>query len=123
MAQELTNNLLNDLLDNGLPANLFMSAHTATPNLTGASEVTGGTYARVTATYSAASTGIAALSSTVTLNIPAGRTVTHLGLWSHVTSTSAAHFRAQEDIADQAFAGAGTLAVTALPIDLTNHPA
>lgn len=58
-----------------------ISAHTADPGLTGASEVTGGTYARQTTSYGAASGG-ARTGSQVTIPIPAGTTVTHVGCWS-----------------------------------------
>lgn len=61
------------------------SAHTAFPGGTGANEVTGGTYARVSATFSAASSGIRSLSSGVGLDIPAGTTVRWLGLWNGAT--------------------------------------
>jgi hypothetical protein len=58
-----------------------LSLHTADPGTTGASEATGGSYARQSAGYSAASGGACALAGTVSFTgMPAG-TYTHLGLW------------------------------------------
>ena len=59
----------------------FISMHTADPGTTGASEVSGGTYARVATTFAAAANG-QKTGSQVTLNIPASTTITHWGLWS-----------------------------------------
>lgn len=61
------------------------SAHTAFPGSTGANEVAGGGYARVAATFAAASGGARALSAGVNLTIPAGTTVRWLGFWSGAT--------------------------------------
>lgn len=58
------------------------SAHTAFPGSTGANEVTGGSYARVAATFAASSGGTRLLSAAVNFNIPAGTTVRWLGLWN-----------------------------------------
>ena len=60
----------------------YISLHTATPGTTGTSEVSGGTYARVAVTWAAPSAGAVSNSASVTLNIPASTTVTHVGVWS-----------------------------------------
>jgi hypothetical protein len=62
-----------------------ISAHTAFPGDTGASEVTGGTYARVAAAFDAAASGQRVLSAPVDVSIPAGTTVRWLGLWNGTT--------------------------------------
>ncbi|TDD97649.1 phage tail fiber protein [Actinomadura rubrisoli] len=61
------------------------SLHTADPGGTGASEVAGGSYARVAVTWAASSGGTKTLTAAVTLQIPAGTTFTHFGLWSAVS--------------------------------------
>ncbi len=65
------------------------SLHTADPGTTGTSEVTGGSpaYARVSISWTAGSSdGI--YTATVTFNLPASTTTTHLGLWSALTGGS-----------------------------------
>lgn len=58
-----------------------MSLHTADPGQTGANEVTGGSYARQSAGYNAASGGVCALAGTVSFTVMPAATVTHIGLW------------------------------------------
>jgi hypothetical protein len=58
-----------------------ISAHTGDPGSTGINEVTGGSYARQTTTWGAASGG-ARVGSQVTIPIPAATNVTYWGLWS-----------------------------------------
>ena len=62
----------------------FMSLHTADPGATGASEVTGGApaYARVAITWTAGATdGVSTGTLAGPFNVPAGTTITHVGLW------------------------------------------
>lgn len=59
-----------------------ISAHTNLPDANGSSEVTGGLYARVPIAWAAASGGTRGNSGALTIEIPAGTTVTHLGYWS-----------------------------------------
>jgi len=122
MAQEFTDfakNFMLDALDTGV---IYVSAHTATPGLTGANEVTGGTpaYARQLAGYNAASGGSMALTATETLDIPSGVTVSFLDIFDAVT---AGNFLGQVDIADEVFGSQGTLDVTALTLALDQDPA
>lgn len=64
---------------------LYVSLHTADPGNTGASEVTGGSYARQTITFSAASNKTTTNIADVTFaNMPA-TTVTHVGIFSAVS--------------------------------------
>ncbi len=68
------------------PASLFVSLHTADPGATGASEVTGGSYARQALTFGAPAAGTASNSATINFtNMPAV-TVTHLGIWDAATA-------------------------------------
>lgn len=60
----------------------FVSLHTADPGTTGASEVAGGTYARVAVTWGAASGGQVANSNALTINLPAATTAAYFGVWS-----------------------------------------
>ena len=60
-----------------------MSLHTADPGVSGANEVTGGSYARQTLVYGSAASGAIKNLETVTFpNLPAG-TVTHAGFWKN----------------------------------------
>ena len=65
----------------------YISLHTADPGTTGASEVSGGAYARVAVTWTASSGGSAASNSgALTINVPASTTATYFGIWSAITS-------------------------------------
>ncbi len=87
----------------------FASAHTADPGDTGTSEVSGGSYARKAISFAAASGGSKAISGTVVFDIPAGTTVTHVGLW---TAVSGGSFVGDDDLASpEAFGADGTLTV------------
>ena len=89
----------------------WISAHTADPGTTGASEVTGGSYARQQTTWDAASgTGpVTRAGSQVTIPIPAGTTVTHIGLF---TASTAGTFEGLVDTTDEVFGSGGNLLVT-----------
>lgn len=86
-----------------------ISLHTADPGTTGASEVTGGTYARVATTWGAPTNGSSTGSQT-TLNVPAATTVTHWGLWTAATG-GVFHYGGAL-AAPESFGSAGTLAHT-----------
>lgn len=60
----------------------FISIHSATPGTTGASELSGGTYARVAVTWNAASGGAVTNSNALTINFPASATAAYFGVWS-----------------------------------------
>jgi len=59
----------------------YVSLHTADPGTTGASEVTGGTYARVAVTWNAASGGSVSNSGALSINLPASTTASYFGVW------------------------------------------
>lgn len=76
-----------DLIDEtGATAATHVSLHTDDPGTTGADEVTGGSYARQAVTWGAASGGSKTNSSALTFSIPAGTTITHVGLWTASTN-------------------------------------
>ena len=60
----------------------FISLHTATPGTTGASEVSGGAYARVAIAWNAASAGSITNSGALSINLPASTTAAFFGIWS-----------------------------------------
>jgi hypothetical protein len=100
-----------------LSAPMKLSLHTGDPGTTGASEASGGSYARQTAAYASASGGANAL--TVTLNftsMPAG-TYTHVGIWdSHGTPK----FRLGSALAASKTLSSGdTLSLTAATLTVT----
>jgi hypothetical protein len=64
----------------------YLSLHTADPGTTGASEVTGGPYARQALTWGASSAGTAATTNAPAVPIPASTTVTHFGTQSASTA-------------------------------------
>lgn len=96
---------------------VYASLHTATPGSTGASEVTGGSpaYARKALTWNSAATGSKTLSNTPTFDVPASTTVTHVGLWSAVTSGT---YYGYIDVTDEVFAAQGTYQITSGTVDL-----
>lgn len=96
---------------------VYVSLHTASPGSTGANEVTGGSpaYARKALTWNAASTGSKTLSNSPTFDVPAGVTITHVGLWSAATNGT---YYGYIDVTDEVFASQGTYQVTSGTVDL-----
>jgi hypothetical protein len=96
---------------------VYVSAHTADPGITGASEVSGGSpaYARKAISFAAASSGSKAASSTPAIDVPAATTVTHLGFWDASTS---GHFLAGANVDDETFNNQGTYTVNTATLDL-----
>lgn len=87
----------------------YFSLHTADPGTTGASEVTGGSYGRVSAGFPAASSG-AATNAGATINVPSGTTVTHWGRWT--TASAGTFFTGGALTAPETFGSAGTYTIT-----------
>lgn len=99
----------NGSLDGGSALGAYISLHTADPGTTGASEVVGGTYARVQTTWGTSTNG-AKTGSQVTLNIPASTTITHWGCW---TAASAGTYLAGGLLSSaSAYTAAGTYNIT-----------
>lgn len=92
-----------------------MSLHTGDPGSTGASEVTGGSYARVAQSYGAPTSGAGDLAAPAVFDVPEGTTVTHWGAWDNTT------FLFGESLEQsQSFATAGTYTLTSAPYSATN---
>lgn len=100
----------------GTYTTFYAAAFTADPGQTGASEVTGGTYARVQGTFTAAANGTRNLDADVEINIPAGVTVTHAGWF---TAATGGQLISSHDIADESYNSAGTLRLTAASTSLS----
>lgn len=88
----LENQILDLLFDSGAfaaGANVYISLHTADPGETGASEVTGGSYARqavnTTTGWDAASGGATANAAAISFASMPAVTVTHVGIWDALT--------------------------------------
>jgi hypothetical protein len=87
----------------------WLSFHTGDPGSSGANEVTGGTYARVQTTWSAA-TAAAKAGTQVIADIPGGTTITHWGLWT--ASTAGTFCYGNPLTAPESFGLAGTYKYT-----------
>lgn len=87
----LGNALLNEVLRNTgytPAATVYISLHTADPGLTGASEVSGGAYARQSIAFAAASAKVCINSALITFPTAtvAWGTITHAGIWDASTA-------------------------------------
>lgn len=60
----------------------YASLHTAEPNASGSSEVTGGSYTRETISWATASNGTAVTDAQIVFDVPGSTTITHIGYWS-----------------------------------------
>ena len=124
MALDMSTWLANKLLDHVLrgdvytpPADVWLSLHFADPGDTGASEVAGGSYARLASAWSAAGSGASTTTSSLTfLDMPSVE-VTHLAAWDaetgghflfRITPTAPAAYTAGQD----AFVAVGGLDAT-----------
>lgn len=94
----------------GAIAPTHVSLHSGAPGQTGASELSGGGYARAPASFAAAVNGVRALSADVTLTVPAGATVNHVGYWTALTGGT---FLGFDDVTQEVFGSAGSYIVTA----------
>jgi hypothetical protein len=66
-----------------------VSLHTADPGETGASEATGGSYARQSASFGAAASGAIANDAAISFTAMPAATITHVGVWD---ASSAGNF-------------------------------
>lgn len=98
----------NAIADNQATRLVYMSLHTAAPGTTGASEASGGSYARQPVTWNPAASGTATANQ-VTFDVPAG-TYTHGGYWD--AATGGAFLGGNALGASQALAAAGQIKVT-----------
>lgn len=69
------------------PTNIYISLHTADPGTTGASEATGGSYARQlgSSSFAAASGSSKASNADISFTLMPACTVTHVGVWDAST--------------------------------------
>jgi hypothetical protein len=110
VANDLANYVCRGTAPTALTTPIKLSLHTADPGATGASEATGGSYARQSAGYNAASGGACALAGTVSFTGMPAATVTHVGIWD---STGTPKFLQGAALAAAKTVGAGdTLNVT-----------
>lgn len=92
MSNFLENALINATLRNTAytsPSAVYVSLHTADPTDAGTgTEVSGGSYARVSATFGAPSNGATAITAAVEFPQATGDwgTVTHIGIWDSLTT-------------------------------------
>ena len=88
MSAYLKNELLDAVINAGSFAvtTVYVSLHTADPSTSGANEVTGGSYARQTASFGAASGGAGSNDAQVEFTLMPSCTITHVGLWDAVTA-------------------------------------
>jgi hypothetical protein len=64
----------------------YISLHSADPGTTGASEISGGTYARVAVTWNAPAAGVSTNVGAISINLPASTTAAFIGVWSAITA-------------------------------------
>ncbi len=96
----------------------FAKIHTGDPTANGsANEVSGGTYAGQTITWTVATAGNLDSSNQPIFDIPAGTTVSHYSLWSGGTGGTCLATGTLS--ASEAFAGAGQYKLTDADINLT----
>lgn len=84
-----------------------VSLHTGNPGTSGASEVSGGGYARKPITWTAG-TSDGVVTGSVTIDVPASTTVTYTGVWTALTGGT---FLDAASVTSQAFASAGQYTV------------
>lgn len=87
----------------------YASLHTAEPNDSGSSEVTGGAYTRETISWGSASNGTATNDAQILFDVPGSTTISHIGYWSAATSGTFYGSRALN--ASQTYATDGTYTV------------
>lgn len=114
----LVNAAKNAMLDELATVAVFVSLHTADPGTTGTNEVTGGSpaYARKAITWNAASAGALDSSNAPVFDVPAGTTITHVGLWS---ASSGGTFYGSFDITDETFGAQGTYTLSDADVTLS----
>ena len=96
---------------------VFASLHDGDPGATGENELSGGdpSYVRKAIAWNPATGGIMDSSNQPVFDIPAGKTIKHMGLWSAVTGGT---FYLSAPIVNEAFASQGTHVLTDGDLDL-----
>lgn len=97
-----------------------IALHTGDPGGadTASNEVTGGSYARGTASWNAASGGEATLNGDVDISVPSGNTITYISLWN----TAGTYRYLKKAVTSEAFGSDGTYTVlgTTTTLDLND---
>lgn len=111
----------NALFDTGLDAMaaeiVSVSLHSTDGGATGSDELTGGTYARQTPTWGAASSGSVSTTDPIAFDVPGGSTVAYVGLWDSGPAWLGSI--ALEN--SEQFAGDGEFTVTSVTINAVNQ--
>ena len=108
----------NAMLDHLGTLVLYGSLHTADPDPSGGSEVSGGSpaYARKAITWAAAASGSMAASNTPVFDVPASTTITYFALWSAVTTGT---YYGMAAITSETYGGQGTYTATSITLSQT----
>lgn len=96
----------------------YVSLHTADPGTTGASEVTGGTYARVAVTWTSPASGQTQNVGALSINLPASTTASYFGVWS-AASTGTYYIGGALSPSVTTGASAGVVSIAANAITVT----
>lgn len=80
IANKILDAILNATTLTGI-TNVYISLHTADPGLTGASEVTGGSYARQLASFETAASKASQTDAVIEFAGMPTATITHIGIW------------------------------------------
>lgn len=88
----------------------YVSLHTADPGSNGASEVTGGSYSRESASWGSPSAGAVANSGSIVFDVPSATTITHLGYWS--AALGGTFYGSRQLDTSQTFSTAGTYTIS-----------
>lgn len=95
----------------------FASLHDNDPGDNGANEISGGSpaYARKAHTWNSAASGSMDDSNAPVFDVPAGKTVKYVGMWSAATSGT---FYGAAAVTNEVFAAQGTYTLTDMDADL-----
>lgn len=113
----LTDDLFDPMLDEAGNQISLVSLHDADPGLTGTDELTGGSYARQTPAWAAASGGSITTSASMDFDIPGGNTVTWVGMWDGAGTTFMGGVQLSSS---EVFSADGTYTVTSITLTLAD---
>jgi hypothetical protein len=94
------------------------SGHSADPGASGTSELAGGSYARVAASWNAAASANLDHNGSIVINVPAGSDLAYIGYWS---ASSGGTFRGSKSVTNGpiSFPVAGTYTLTDADFDFS----
>lgn len=93
-----------------------VSLHTADPGDSGASELSGGSYARLPITWNAPAAGNLDSADQPAFDVPGGNTINHVGYWTALTGGEC---RAGGTITPETFGADGTYTLTDADISIS----